>query len=30
MSGEELAPVIARTFKDALDNAGIEHDFPRR
>ena len=30
MNADEAAEVTARTFKAALDKAGIEHDFPRR
>ena len=30
MKGDQLAAVIKGSFKDALDRAGIVHDFPRR
>ena len=30
MTGDEIADVTARSFKRALDEADIEHDFPRR
>jgi len=30
MSGDEIADVTAHAFKKALDEAGIDHDFPRR
>lgn len=30
MPGAQLADVIKQTFKEALDRAGIQHDFPRQ
>jgi len=30
MSGDDIADVTERSFKRALDEAGIDHDFPRR